>query len=140
MTPQQIELVKESFAKVAPIADAAATIFYDRVFEIDPPLRHLFSADLREQRAKLMAMLTVAVNNLHRWETILPQLRDLGRRHVGYNVKPKDYDTVGAALIGTLRNGLGESFTPEVEDAWMACYATIAGAMKTAAESFSGEP
>jgi hemoglobin-like flavoprotein len=130
MTSEQTTLVQTSFAKVAPIADAAATLFYDRLFELNPSLRGLFNDDLREQRIKLMAMLTTAVNNLHQWETLAPDVKRLGLRHVGYGVKPRDYDTVGAALIDTLQKGLGEAFTPPVRDAWIACYTTIAAEMQ----------
>jgi nitric oxide dioxygenase len=133
VTPEQTKLVQTSFAQVAPIADTAAAIFYDRLFELDPPLRRLFPEDLREQRVKLVAMLATAVNNLQQWETVSPRVKELGRRHVAYGVKPSDYETVGAALIGTLETGLGEAFTPAVREAWIACYATIAAEMKQAA-------
>jgi hemoglobin-like flavoprotein len=44
VTPQQQNLIRASWAQVAPIADTAATIFYDRLFELDPELRRLFTA------------------------------------------------------------------------------------------------
>ena len=130
MTSEQTTLVQTSFAKVAPIADTAATLFYDRLFELNPSLRGLFNEDLREQRMKLMAMLTTAVNNLPQWEAVAPHVKQLGLRHVGYGVKPADYDTVGIALIDTLEKGLGEAFTPPVRDAWIACYTTIVAEMQ----------
>jgi hemoglobin-like flavoprotein len=129
MTSEQTTLVQTSFAQVAPIADTAATLFYDRLFELNPSLRGLFSEDLREQRMKLMAMLTTAVNNLHQWDVVAPNVKQLGLRHVGYGVKSADYDTVGTALIDTLEKGLGEAFTPPVRDAWIACYTAIVAEM-----------
>jgi hypothetical protein len=39
MNPTQVKLVQQSFAKVAPIADQAAVIFYDRLFEIAPAVK-----------------------------------------------------------------------------------------------------
>ena len=54
----------------------------------------------------------------------------LGRRHSGYGVQDKDYGTVGKALIWTLEQGMGEDFTPEVRDAWMAAYGMIAQVMQ----------
>jgi hemoglobin-like flavoprotein len=130
MTSEQITSVQTSFALVRPIADTAATLFYDRLFELNPSLRGLFEEDLREQRKKLMAMLATAVDNLHRWDTLAPHVKQLGQRHVGYGVKPADYDTVGSALINTLEKGLGDAFTPSVRDAWLACYTTIAAEMQ----------
>jgi hypothetical protein len=39
MTPAQQILVQTSFAKVVPIADVAATLFYEDLFQRDPRLR-----------------------------------------------------------------------------------------------------
>jgi hemoglobin-like flavoprotein len=133
MTPQQIDLVQSSFQKVAPNADAVAHIFYDRLFTIAPEVRPMFPDDMTEQRAKLMRMLGTAVTNLHRVEAIVPVVQDLGRRHVAYGVNDAHYDTVAAALIWTLEQGLGEDFTPDLKDAWVTAYTTLAGVMKDAA-------
>ena len=133
MTPEQIALVRESFAKVAPIAPAAAAMFYERLFTLDPSLRPLFKGDMNEQGRKLMAMIGTAVANLHRVGEIVPAVRDLGRRHAGYRVKDAHYDTVAAALLWTLEQGLGDDFTPSTKDAWATCYGVLAGEMKAGA-------
>ena len=137
MTGEQITLVQDSFQKVLPIADAAASLFYARLFDLDPALESLFKGDITEQGRKLMQMIGAAVKSLDRLEQILPAVRSLGERHVGYGVRDKDYDTVGRALIWTLRKGLGDDFTPEVEAAWGEVYSTLAGAMKAAAAASS---
>ena len=132
MTPTQIELVQSSFQKVLPIADTAADIFYGRLFEIAPEVRPLFPEDMSDQKKKLLKMLAAAVNGLNRVEEVVPVLQSLGARHAGYNVKLEQYDTVGAALLYTLGAGLGDDFTPEVEEAWTECYGLVAGVMKEA--------
>lgn len=133
MTPKQIELVQTSYKKVVPIAATAADLFYDRLFEVTPDLRKLFPQDLAEQKSKLMTMLTTAVTNLHQLYTVLPAVQELGRRYVGYGVKPEHYALVGGALLWTLEKGLGPDFTPEVKAAWTETYTTLAGAMNGAA-------
>ena len=133
MTPDQIKLVQESFARVVPIADQAADLFYDRLFEIAPDVRPLFPEDMAAQKRKLMQTLSAAVGSLHRVEEVLPLLEDLGRRHVDYGARPEHYDTVGEALIWTLGQGLGEAFTPAVEEAWTKTYTMISEVMKGAA-------
>ncbi len=132
MTPMQQARVQASFAKVAPIADVAARLFYDDLFERDPKLRPLFKEDMTEQRQKLMAMLGVAVANVGDLSKIAAAVQALGRRHVGYGVKPEDYGTVGAALLATLQKGLGDDFTPETREAWECCIAQIATEMLSA--------
>lgn len=133
MTPEEMHLVRASFAKVAPIASPAAAMFYKRLFETDPKLKALFKGDMTEQGYKLMSMIGFVVGNLHRIEEIIPAIQDLARRHSGYGVTAKDYDTVGSALIWTLEQGLGADFTPPVRAAWLGCYGALSAIMRKAA-------
>ena len=133
MTTEQIRLVQTSFAQVAPIAPQAAALFYGRLFELDPGLRPLFKSDLTDQGRKLMQMIGVAVNGLTRLDDIVPAVKQLGVRHATYGVKDEHYDTVAAALLWTLGQGLGDGFTPEVSEAWTEAYTLLASTMKTAA-------
>ena len=133
MNTTQIALVQASFAKVAPIAAAAAEMFYKRLFELDPTLSKLFRGDMTEQGAKLMAMIGAAVRGLDRLDTLVPVVQKLGVRHTAYGVRDQDYDTVGAALLWTLEKGLGTEFTHEVRGAWTEVYGLLAQTMKDAA-------
>lgn len=133
MTPEQVALVQESWGQVEPIVDQAADLFYNRLFELDPSLRTLFPEDMVEQKKKLMQTLAVCVHGLSDLGEIVPAVRDLGKRHVDYKVQPEQYETVGASLLWTLKQGLGDAFTPEVEAAWTETYVTLAETMKAAA-------
>ena len=133
MTPEQIRLVQDSFAKVRPIAGTAADLFYGRLFAIAPQVRPLFPDDMAEQKTKLMAMLGLAVANLNHPDTVVPALQDLGRKHVAYGTQAAHYAPVGEALLWTLEQGLGADFTPEVRAAWVETYTLVAGVMKEAA-------
>ena len=118
LTAKQFELVKESWAMVAPISETAADLFYGKLFEIDPSVRPLFPEDMSEQKSKLMQMLGTAVGGLDDLGAIVPAVQDLGRRHVDYKVTPAMYATVAEALLWTLGQGLGDAFTDEVKEAW----------------------
>lgn len=133
MTPKQKLLVQATFTQVTPIADEAAALFYQRLFELDPSLKALFRGDMKEQGKKLMRMIAMAVNGLDRLSELVPAVQDLGRRHVNYGVTAAHYDTVGAALLWTLEQGLGPAFTPEVRDAWGTVYGLLAQTMIDAA-------
>ena len=129
MTPDQVTLVQQSFAKVAPISEAAAVIFYDRLFEVATSVKPMFPTDMKEQRKKLMATLAVVVGGLGNLESVLPAASALAKRHVGYGAKAEHYPVVGGALLWTLEKGLGDGWTPEVADAWTAAYGTLSGYM-----------
>jgi hemoglobin-like flavoprotein len=133
LTAAQKTLVQDTFAIIMPIADDAAALFYQKLFELDPSLKSMFRGDMAEQRKKLMQMLTAAVKGLDRLEQLVPVVQDLGRRHGAYGVKESHYETVGAALLWTLEAGLGRNFTPEVKEAWAAVYGLLATTMKEAA-------
>jgi hemoglobin-like flavoprotein len=134
MNPRQVELIQASWTAVEPIADTAAVLFYDRLFELDPALRRLFArTDMAQQRKILMQTLTVVVRSLDKLDTIVPAIKALGRRHAGYGVREEHYDSVGAALLWTLDQGLGDAFDDETADAWATAYTTLASVMIDAA-------
>ena len=133
MTPQQITLIQNSWADVTPISDTAAGLFYQRLFVLDPSVKPMFKGDMREQGQKLMKMLGLIVNSLTRLDELVPVAQEMARRHVGYGVQAEHYDTVGAALLWTLEQGLGSKFTDEVKAAWATAYGILAQVMKDAA-------
>lgn len=133
MTPEQIDLVKASWQRVLPIADTAADLFYDTLFQLDPALRELFTGDLAAQKKKLMSMIGRVVASLDKLDEIVPEVVALGRRHVDYGVEPVHYDAVGEALLATLATGLGDGFDDPTREAWTVAYGVLAGAMIGAA-------
>lgn len=134
LTPEEISLVRHTFQPVAEIRDQAAALFYTRLFELDPMLENLFEdADMAEQGKKLMATIGVVVGALDKIGEIIPTVRRLGAKHVEYGVKPEHYDTVGVALIDTLKKTLGDEFTSEAQAAWVKMYSLLATTMKAAA-------
>lgn len=133
MTDEQINLIKTSFAKIEPAAEEAAVLFYAKLFDLDPDLRPLFKAGIREQGLKLMQMLELAVRGLDRVEELVTMVRDLGARHAVYGVEDRHYETVGTALLWVLAKSLRADFTLETEEAWTAVYSLLAQTMKDGA-------
>jgi nitric oxide dioxygenase len=129
MTSEQINLVQQSFAKVAPISETASSLFYDRLFEVAPSVRTMFPADMTEQRKKLIAMLAVVVKGLGDLDSILPAASALAKRHVGYGAKAEHYPVVGSVLLWTLEKGLGDAWSADLAAAWTAAYGTLSGFM-----------
>ena len=134
MTPRQIDLIRTSWSAVEPISDAAARLFYDRLFESDPAIKRLFAnTAMQAQRGILMQTLALLVSSLDDFERVVPVLEALGRVHAGYGVRQRHYDTVEAALLWALDRGLGEAFDDETADAWATAYSAVASVMIEAA-------
>ena len=135
MKPQTIQLVQDSWKQVLPIAPQAADLFYKNLFAADPSLQRLFKGDMAQQGKKLMQMIGAAVGKLNDLDALIPILKGLGKRHAGYGVKDAHYATVGAALLLTLSQGLGNAFTPAVKAAWTEVYGVMAQVMQGAAKT-----
>jgi hemoglobin-like flavoprotein len=135
MDSQTVSLVQSSWKSVEPIAPQAAALFYKNLFEADPQLQPLFRGNMEEQGKKLMQMITAAVNKLTELDTLVPILQNLGKRHGGYGVQDKHYDTVGGTLLKTLEQGLGPAFTPAVKQAWTDVYGVMASVMIAASKT-----
>jgi hemoglobin-like flavoprotein len=134
MTPEQKRLVRDTWKQVVPVADGAAGMFYYRLFEIDPTTRKLFRAtDMVAQRKKLLQTLAFAIGGLDNLDALVSKVEDLGRRHAGYGVTDAHYDSVGAALLWTLEQGLGQAWTPPAAAAWTEVYRLLCGTMRNAA-------
>src|SRR5262245_60457443 len=132
MTSRQIQLIRETFALMEPRLAIAGLVFYQRLFTLDPSLRALFTHDISEQAGKLLQTLKFAIATVEQPRELQSVLESLGRRHVYYGVEGRHYESVGAALLGTLAVLLGPAFTPEVKEAWQAIYKQMADTMKLA--------
>ena len=80
-----------------------------------------------------MSAIATVVDSLGDIDAVAPAVRDLAKRHVAYGVRPEHYEIVGAALLWTLEQGLGDDFTPAVSAAWVAAYGALSDIMIAAA-------
>ena len=133
MTPRQKQIICESFPLIREIAIPVSLLFYGRLFDLHPSLRRLFKIDLKEQSKKLVATLDALVEGVDDWEKIVPVLRELGQRHVGYGVKEQHYDTVCSALVWAFGQALQPGFDDEVRAAWTAVIRAVNEQMKIGA-------
>lgn len=134
MDDQVVSDVQSSWKAVEGIAPQAAALFYQNLFEADPALKPLFKGNMEEQGKKLMQMIGAAVGKLRELDVLVPILQGLAKRHNGYGVKEAHYATVGAALLKTLEQGLGQAFTPQVKASWATVYGVMSSVMITASK------
>ena len=135
MTDAEIRLVKQSWRTLRAIDPGiVGDLFYSKLFMANPSLRNMFPKKMDEQYNKLMEMLSVIIARLDRMDELNYDIAAMARRHIQYGVRPAHYKLVGNALLWTLRQGLGQDWTLEVEQAWTKCYSNLADTMMRAAE------
>jgi nitric oxide dioxygenase len=130
MTSEQMQLVRLSFIQVMASKTEAGLMFYGRLFVIAPELRRMFKTDIETQADKFLDMLGVAISLLQNPTAFQQTLTQLAHRHRNFGVRDEHYDKVGTALLWTLERRLGDTFTPELKQAWSDLYSVVASAMK----------
>jgi len=133
MTPDELSLIRRTFAQVKRNKTNFGKLFYDRLFAIAPDTRPLFKGNMEAQVHKLMDSIVVIIGAADSGPTLASILENLAVRHVTYGVRDKHYDKVGEALLWTLHKELGDDFTPIVRTAWASLDVSVATAMKRAA-------
>ena len=134
MTTKQIEIVKRTWNIVASLdAVVVGALFYSRLFEIAPEVKHMFRNSTESQSKKLISMIAYVIHKLDKLNDIIDEVGKLAKRHVHYGVEPTHYLVVGNALIWTLEKGLDTQWNEEVREAWVKCYTTLSNAMIEAA-------
>jgi NAD(P)H-flavin reductase/hemoglobin-like flavoprotein len=133
-----VHLIRESYAQVQPRAEEAIRFFYAMLFAVAPATRELFAANMEVQRSRFWRALVHIVQNVDRADELVPFLHQLGRDHRKFGVLPQHYDAMGTALVTTLKQYAGATWTPQVEHAWRDAYGLIAKTMQEAAEAEPG--
>jgi len=135
MSPEDIDRLQYSFGQMVPQKDRIAATFYKRLFETAPAVKPLFKGPIDQQGQKLVLALKQIVLSLKQPNDLMDYLSKLAKRHVDYGAEPAHYDVVGAVLLQTFEEVMGDDFTPEDKALWGAAYGVVADAMiKAAAE------
>mmetsp|Transcript_1027 Transcript_1027/g.3050 ORF Transcript_1027/g.3050 Transcript_1027/m.3050 type:complete len:195 (-) Transcript_1027:104-688(-) len=142
-----VELVQTSWQQIVDAGvtyEAAGGILFKHIFAIAPQAKPLFPfipaeapiddalfemPAVKKHGARVVKAVADAVAGLGELDALAPKLTALGARHVNYGVLPEHYDIVGEALVRTLGDALGESFTPDVKGAWVAVWTIVRNAM-----------
>lgn len=151
MTPAQLRCLQRSFAQVESQADHFGSIFYERLFVLDPELRKLFRNDIKAQQSKFMkvvaemvqlhlrALISLPVTAQASAEALLPGAFWSGKLHAAYGVRAEHFDTMQKALMWAFEQTLGNAFTPEVKEAWEHAYDMLARGLIHGMETWERE-
>ncbi|HET6951529.1 MAG TPA: globin domain-containing protein [Acidimicrobiales bacterium] len=135
MTPEQLELVRSSYASLGAAAPAMARDFYRRLFAADPSAEALFTNDAEVMAEKFADELAAIVQAIGSFDAFAPRLRDLAARHADLGVETRHYREVGEALIGALAAHLAPDWDDSLEAAWRRAYNLVAEIMMAQAQS-----
>ncbi len=133
LTSRHIELVESSWDYILLNSHETGSIFYQKLFSLDPSLRQMFKSDMITQSQKLVSMITFAVHKLYHLDEIIADVKALGVQHRQNQVEIRHYDTVATALLWTLEHALGNEWNDDIKDAWVSVYKALSKTMIEAA-------
>ncbi|MEJ2117935.1 MAG: globin domain-containing protein, partial [Alphaproteobacteria bacterium] len=119
MTPKQTQLIIRSFAKFEHRLYDLGSLIHQRLFEIFPESRRLFTGDMEQQKLKMAEFYAEFVRHQKKshyfrpvtgnsGEAILPGVGALGARHeLEYGVRPEHFKYMREALLYAIRVLLG---------------------------------
>ncbi|WP_145526495.1 NO-inducible flavohemoprotein [Yersinia rohdei] len=124
---QTIATVQSTIPLLTATGPKLTAHFYDRMFEHNPELKHIFNMSNQingDQREALFNAICAYAANLENLAALLPAVEKIAQKHTSLNIQPEHYSIVGHHLICTL----DEMFSPgqEVLDAWAKAYGVLA--------------
>ena len=129
LSPREIELIRESHARLLPEVKRVSEEFYLDLFSREPEIKALFRDDLAEQGMRFMSAIHVIVDNLDDMQAMDAEIEKLAAGHAALHIKPIWYRHMQEALIDTFAAALGERFTNEIELAWRSAFSQISERM-----------
>jgi len=139
MTREDILLVQQSWLKIAPVKQVTAELFYMKLSELDPGLRVLFDADLRDSRRRFVQLVDATVRGLDRADVLVGAVREVGIRNPAFGTSDRHHGTVAAALLWTLGKALRHDFTQPVKAAWIKLFGMLSQTLRAPLGSGVGD-
>ncbi|HEX2575463.1 MAG TPA: globin domain-containing protein [Aquihabitans sp.] len=139
MTPEQLQLVRDSWAALEDRSELVGARFQHHLFASQPELRALFPADVDRLAGIFAAELGVLVAVVTDLDAFLERSAALGVRHAGYGVRASHYRASRDALLAAIdevtddpdgRAGDGRS---DVLGAWAAVHDLVVETMMAGA-------
>jgi len=133
-------MIRDSFELAKPIAARVAERFYENLWGDYPQSKGLFQkVDMAKQRNALVGSLVQIVDNLDQPQKLTNYLQAMGARHISYGTEELHYSWVGASLLKTFGEFLGDAWTPALRDQWTMAYKVISETMIQGAREGRGK-
>lgn len=125
LSAQTISVVKATVPALEVHGLALTRRMYERLFE-NAAIRDLFNqshhGETGSQPKALAGAVLAYARNIDNLGVLAGAVERIAQKHVGLNILPEHYPFVADALLGAIRDTLGEAATPEILAAWGEAY------------------
>lgn len=125
LSEQTIHIVKATAPVLETHGLAIVRRMYERMFE-NADIRDLFNqshhGETGSQPKALAAAILAYAQNIDQLAALAPAVERIAQKHVGLQILPEHYPYVADALLGAIKDVLGDAATDEVLGAWGEAY------------------
>ena len=129
LKPATIEIVKATVPALEAHGFAIVKAMYARLF-VNPEIRALFNqthhASGDAQPKALAGAILAYARHIENPSVLAAAIERIAQKHVSLQILPEHYPFVAEALLGAIKEVLGEAATPEILEAWGEAYWLLA--------------
>lgn len=133
MTPDQAEIIQNSFSKISISNDSFVQDILGKIAESNSELAVLITFKAQNLAEQLGNAFSHIIHQIHTADNLAEYVADFGETLYDNEVKDENYTNFGEALILSLETTLKDDFTADVRDAWSSGWAMLSGIMREAA-------
>ncbi len=125
--------VKATVPALAAHGPAITQAMYVRLFQDDhitALFNHANQGEGGAQTKALAGAVLAYAQNIDNLAVLAPAVERIAQKHVGYHILPEHYPFVATALLGAIKDVLGEAATDEILEAWGAAYWFLADVLQ----------
>lgn len=119
MEERTISLIQSSLDDLSPVSQEAEDLFHGRLLDSYPEVYRLFFMDTEPEERRLVNLLGFVSRHLPHTGAMAATVKVLAQSDKVFRLIEAHYEALAETLIWTLRRSLTDSFTIEVERAWM---------------------
>ncbi len=132
-------IIKSTAPIIKEHGEAITTAMYKILFSKHPEAKELFKDASTDQHQKLAAMVYAYAANIDNLGSLQKGIDKVAKIHVAANILPEHYPWVGEALLGAIKEVLGDAASPEIMNAWEEAYVFLAKVFITREEEIYAE-
>ncbi|ANG98788.1 nitric oxide dioxygenase [Brucella pseudogrignonensis] len=132
LSPQSIALVKVTVPALEAHGATITATMYRRLFQ-NPEAAALFNQANQKGGTQVQALagaILAYARNIENLGALGGAVERIAQKHIGYAIHPEHYPYVATALLGAIKEVLGEAATPAILEAWGEAYWFLADILK----------
>lgn len=129
LTASQLAVIKATVPVLEENGEVLTRHFYERMFRENPEVLVFFNPAHQKsggQQRALAAAISAYAKHIENPSVLADAVELIAQKHASLGIQAQHYPIVGANLLASIKEVLGDAATPEIIEAWAAAYNLLA--------------